>query len=572
MRRAQLALAAATIALAAVSVAMPDGLRDSTQKRASATPQLADSPAGTPTASTFVRPIWRLDIPKGGGPFAARVSPDARMVAVETGARDGGAVLYEIRPPVAPSEVAELREIVKLDGAASPVLWLPDSSGLLAYTPDGPSSPSGTLFLVGASGKRWSIAGSAVSTLSGARFSPDGRQVAVWASPGGVLVVALDGTASQKFVGDNDRSFLGWDAEGNVLFRLTTTNTLEARAVDQRVAYTIALPETLRHLHGAVAGGVQPSGLVLLWFESGCCAPRQHIPLVLFDRTLHEIPAEFEDVPMTIGDGPWRGSDLIVKRKADGALVAFGPRTGATRTLGVKLSGTESIWGMSGDYFALGRRIVELSTGREIQLSATTPQEVIMALGSGRFVLWRDGTTQLLDAAAWMATPQDLTDALAATPDQVGVQPGWGRVRDDDGGFTIALPNSWHAYDGSARGAVLASEVVVPANTPSAGEMRIEIRLDIVGLRGPGDFLEGLAHHGGVVTERRTITLTSGSAEFATVYDNTLYPRPATTLNWALRSPFFPERIVWIRAWPLDSGRRAEAEAIVTTLQFVAPR
>jgi len=572
MKRAPLALAAVTIALAAASVAVPDGLRAATQARASATPAPAESASAAPTASTFVRPIWRLDIPKGGGPFAARVSPDARMVAVETGARSGGAVLYEIRPPVAPSDVAELREIVKLDGAASPVLWLPDSSGLLAYTPDGPSSPSGNLSLVGASGKRWSIAGSAVSTLSGARFSPDGRQVAVWANPGGVLVVALDGTASQKFVGDKDRSFLGWDAEGNVLFRLATTNTLEARAADQRIAYAVALPETLRYLNGGAAAVPQPSNLVLLWFESGCCAPRQHIPLVLFDRALHEIPAEFEDVQTTIGDGPWRGTELIVKRNADAALLSFDPRTSAARTLGVTLSGTEAIWGISGDYFALGRRIVELSTGREIPLSATMPQEVIMAVGSGRFVLWRDGTTQLLDAAAWMATPQDLTDALVATPDQVGVEPGWVRVRDDDGGFTIALPTSWHAYDGTARGAVIASEVLIPANTPSAGEMRIEIRLDIAGARGPGDFLEGLAHHGGVVTERRTVKLASGSAEFATVYDNTLYPRPATTLNWALRSPFFPERIVWIRAWPLESGRRAEAEAVVATLEFVAPR
>jgi hypothetical protein len=187
-------------------------------------------------------------------------------------------------------------------------------------------------------------------------------------------------------------------------------------------------------------------------------------------------------------------------------------------------------------------------------------------------VLWRDGTTRLLDAPAWMATPQDLTDALATASDQAGVQPGWVRVSDDDGGFTIALPTSWHAYDGPARGAVLASEVLVPANTPSAGEMRIEIRLDIEGPRGPADFLDGLAHHGGRVDERRTVQLAAGSAEFAAVYDNSLYPRPSTTLNWALRSPFFPDRIVWIRAWPLDSGRRAEAEAIVATLRFATPR
>ena len=195
-----------------------------------------------------------------------------------------------------------------------------------------------------------------------------------------------------------------------------------------------------------------------------------------------------------------------------------------------------------------------------------------MALGSGRFVLWRDGPMRLLDAATWMATPQDLTDALMATPDQAGVQPGWVRVRDDDGGFIIALPTSWHAYDGMARGAVLSSEVLVPASTPSAGEMRIDIRLDIEGPRGPSDFLEGLGHHGGGIIERRTVKLAGASAEFATVYDNTMYPRPGTTLNWALRSPFFPERIVWIRAWPLESGRRAEVEAVVATLEFVAPR
>ena len=66
--------------------------------------------------------------------------------------------------------------------------------------------------------------------------------------------------------------------------------------------------------------------------------------------------------------------------------------------------------------------------------------------------------------------------------------------------------------------------------------------------------------------------LSAGVAEFAVVHDNTMYPAPATTLNWALRSPYLPERVVWIRAWPLDSGRRTEVEAIVATLEFVPPR
>jgi hypothetical protein len=352
-----------------------------------------------------------------------------------------------------------------------------------------------------------------------------------------------------------------------------TANAFEARGLDKRIAYTVPLPEDLRGFGGSVAAASQPPDTQLLSFDrGGCCSPSYHAARVLFDRKIHEIPAGFEDLRLSIGDGPWRGRDLIIRRTVDGELAAFDPRTGALRALGVRLSDGETIWGISGDYLALGRRIIELSTGREIPLSATLPAEFIFPLGSGRFVLWRDGTTQLLDAPAWMVTPQDLTSSLVAAPDQVGVQPGWVRVSDDDGGFTIALPSSWHAYDGTARGAVLASEVLVPANTPSAGEMRVEIRLDIEGPRGPSDFLEGLAHHGGGVIERRTVKLAGGSAEFAVVYDNTLYPRPATTLNWALRSPFFPERIVWIRAWPLDSGRRAEAEAIVATLQFVAPR
>ncbi|HET9808750.1 MAG TPA: hypothetical protein VFQ66_03585, partial [Candidatus Limnocylindria bacterium] len=196
----------------------------------------------------------------------------------------------------------------------------------------------------------------------------------------------------------------------------------------------------------------------------------------------------------------------------------------------------------------------------------------ITALGSGRFVLWRDGTTELLDAAAWMSAPQSWTGELPISADQSSVPSGWVRVHDDDGGFTVARPHSWSSYEGSARGAVLASGGLLPTVMPGAGEVRVEIKLDIVGPRGPADFLNGLAHHGGKIIERRTVQLSAGTSEFAIVYDNTQYPRPTTSLNWALRSPFLPDRVVWIRAWPLDSGRRAEVEAVVATLEFVAPR
>ncbi|MFV3037711.1 hypothetical protein ACNI5A_31760, partial [Klebsiella pneumoniae] len=81
---------------------------------------------------------------------------------------------HEIQAPSPPSNVAHLREVVRLDRVANPGQWLPDSSGLLVYEPDGPSSATGTLSLVTTSGKRWTIATPALDVFT-ARFSPDGR-------------------------------------------------------------------------------------------------------------------------------------------------------------------------------------------------------------------------------------------------------------------------------------------------------------------------------------------------------------------------------------------------------------
>src|SRR5687767_8417976 len=150
---------------------------DAEPPRASAT----TVPGGTAAPS----PVWRLDVPKSGGPFNARISPDARLVAVESASSRFGVVIYEIQPPVPPSDVARLREIVRLDRVANPIQWLPDSSGLLAHEPDGPSSGTGTLSLVDRSGKRWSTPVTGVELNSRPHLSPDGRHAAFWASPPG---------------------------------------------------------------------------------------------------------------------------------------------------------------------------------------------------------------------------------------------------------------------------------------------------------------------------------------------------------------------------------------------------
>jgi hypothetical protein len=568
MRRGPLAFGAVTLAIMSAIVAGSDGRRALTSAdvpSAPATPQ--------PSGAAATGPIWRLDVPKAGGPFHARISPDARMVAIESASSRFGVVIYEIQSPVPPSDVARLREIARLDRVANPIQWLPDSSGLLAHEPDGPSSGTGTLSLVDRSGKRWSIPVIGVELNSRPHLSPDGRHAAFWANPPGVLVVALDGSAKYPLAIDNEHHFAGWDSEGNLLYHLMTANALEARSLDGRVVYSISLPDSLRHLGATVPVVSHPQDMRVVSFDNfERHGPYIHTARVLFDRKIHDIPAGLEDLSMMMGDGPWRGRELVMRREADGELMAFDPRAGTTRALGVRLPHDQTRWGMSGDYLAWGRHIVQLSTGRDHEWTVQPPPETIIALDAGRFVLWRDGTTELLDAAAWMAAPQTWTGELPISADQSSVQSGWVRVRDDDGGFTVARPRSWSSYEGSARGAILASGGLLPSVMPDSGEVRVEIKLDIVGPRGPADFLDGLAHHGGKIIERRTVQLAAGTTEFAIIYDNTQYPRPTTSLNWALKSPFLPDRVVWIRAWPLDSGHRAEVEAVVETLAFVAPR
>jgi hypothetical protein len=565
VKRPLVALAAAMLVLFAVADGPRIAAPTTSAQNASATP--------TPSASAATSPVWRLDVPKSGGPFTARLSPDARLVAVESTSSRFGVVIYEIQPPVPPSEVAYLREVARLDRVSNPSPWLPDSSGLLVYEPDGQSSRSGTLSLVGESGKRWSLASTGVETVNGARISPDGRYAALWANPPGVLLVALDGSATYPITSDETQSFAGWDTEGNLLFHVLAPNVLEARTLDARVLYTVPLTEDLRDQLAFVHGFPQPRDMQVLSFDSGgCCRLSRHAVRMFFDRNIHEIPAGLEVLLFTMGDGPWRGRELVVRRESDAALMAFDPRAGTTRALGATAPHGYTIWGISGDYLAWGRHMVQLSTGRDQELTVQPGPESIIALGSGRFVLWRDGTTELLDAAAWMAAPQSWTGELPIASSQSGIPSDWVRVRDDDGGFTVARPRSWSAYEGRARGAVLASDGLLPSATRSAGEVRVEIKLDIVGPRGPADFLDGLAHHGGKIIERRTVQLAAGTTEFAILQENAQNPSPTTTLNWALRSPFLPDRVVWIRAWPLDSGRRAEVEAVIATLQFIAPR
>src|SRR6185312_12210960 len=110
-----------------------------------------------------------------------------------------------------------------------------------------------------------------------------------WANPPGVVLVALDGSATYPIPSDETQSFAGWDTEGNLLFHVLAPNVLEARTLDARVVYAVPLTEDLRDQLAIVQSFPQPRDMqVLSFYSGGCCRPSRHAVRMFFDRKIHE--------------------------------------------------------------------------------------------------------------------------------------------------------------------------------------------------------------------------------------------------------------------------------------------
>ena len=170
-----------------------------------------------------------------------------------------------------------------------------------------------------------------------------------------------------------------------------------------------------------------------------------------------------------------------------------------------------------------------------------------------------------------------------AAPSQPGVlarragsRSGYDRVTSVDGGWSLEIPTSWNAASAPMRGADIASFDVRTApfdgNAPAADQLRIHVQLltdydatplETFGARGVPTWL--------LVGQTRTTV--GGSDAVRTVknaYVPTGSPFDQQRVIWDFRSPFLPDRIVVVEAWPADGPLAPEADRAMATLELFA--
>jgi hypothetical protein len=163
--------------------------------------------------------------------------------------------------------------------------------------------------------------------------------------------------------------------------------------------------------------------------------------------------------------------------------------------------------------------------------------------------------------------------------------PGFVRVVEDRGGWSVDIPSSWFdkspalSWPGREIRSFDPRGMEASGNIPPAGEVlvRFELQTNAEGLD-LEKFADGRVWTATCaacrrILERAEVTLGGQPAKFFSVYQN----QPAgfaelePNLYWLVRSPFLAERVLVIRAIPAASPRRSEVERIVSTLQFFRP-
>jgi hypothetical protein len=538
----------------------------------------APSPASLPTRTAASAPLVKIRLAPEYRPYA-RISPDGRFAVGER--MDWlGLTLFRIAPPAAGSDTAQLVEVARLSAFLGGALWLPDSSGILIDAVfDSPLPPRDkmqspprprelTLMEVSGSVRRTTAR---ISDLFVVRpgtcfspclvnLSPDGMWIPFVDASSRLVAISRDGSAL-RVIADRGVSNLGWDHDGNLLVSRTADASIDALRADGSVAYTIGAPKVANGLRPGVVR--QSPDRVAALVDFGMMG-RETQHFVLVDRTLRVWPSDLEPYPA------WIGNELVVMRKSDRHLLAYAPASGDTRDLNVTLLPDSTIWGQSGDFLAWRDRLTNLRTGVTLTLPILPTPELVEPLHSGLFALRRREGQSLLDAN--LLTSATLTSSpLRTAVDQTDVPAGRVRVENVDGGWSVVIPTSWTAVAGFDDGAEITSFAAgsLPVDQPlplNAAQVRIRITSNPQQLT-PRDFASTLLGHGSAITLRKGMTVAGQQGDFVQLFENTLYPRAGTTLNWLVPSPFRGDRMVHVKAWP-DGDLRAEIEALVASLRL----
>jgi hypothetical protein len=161
--------------------------------------------------------------------------------------------------------------------------------------------------------------------------------------------------------------------------------------------------------------------------------------------------------------------------------------------------------------------------------------------------------------------------------------PGYVRLTDDLGGWSIDMPMGWFELPGAQHGREIRSydpTIPLPGNRsssflPPTGGVYVHLRMQ----QNPEQhaaaafFAPAASTPGFEVREHRSLTLAGQPAEFWSTWRSqpAEAQRLEPTLSWYVRSPFFNDRMVVITAAPGESPLRPEVERIVASLQFYQP-
>lgn len=180
------------------------------------------------------------------------------------------------------------------------------------------------------------------------------------------------------------------------------------------------------------------------------------------------------------------------------------------------------------------------------------------------------------------ATPTPPSAATVGRP--VGsAAPGWVRVADDAGGWSMEIPQGWFERVAPQHGHEFRSydpSIPLPGNYSSEGLppvghvlVRIQMQANHDQLDAASFFKPASSGSGFDVRSHKQVTLAGQPAEFWSVWRSqpSEFQRLEPTFAWYVRSPFFDDRMVVITAAPGESPLHAEVERIVASLQFYQP-
>jgi hypothetical protein len=185
-----------------------------------------------------------------------------------------------------------------------------------------------------------------------------------------------------------------------------------------------------------------------------------------------------------------------------------------------------------------------------------------------------------------LAGPRATPSAAPTTGRPSGsAAPGYVRVTDDRGGWSLDRPAGW--FEKAARLTWPGREIRsydprgmdASGNIPRAGDVlvRVQLRTNPEGLDleafADGKVWTATCRQCRRIVERAALTLGGEPAVFFSVHQEQPpgFAELEPNLYWLVRSPFFADRVVVVQARPAASPHRAEVERMVATLQFFQP-